>query len=71
MKISRAFVQRYLISYSCSWTGFPGRLPRTAAVSIGRGGPFPAHQPPGCKLTFEEAVDDRVEVYLRGRIRHV
>lgn len=29
MKISRAFVQRYLISYSCNWTGFPGRLPRT------------------------------------------
>ncbi len=23
------------------------------------------------KLTFEEAVDDRVEVYLRRRIRHV
>lgn len=30
MKISRAFVQRCLISYSASWTGFPGRLPRTA-----------------------------------------
>ena len=29
MKISRAFVQRYLISYSCSCTGLPGRLPRT------------------------------------------
>ena len=29
MKISRAFVQRYLISYSWSCTGFPGRLPRT------------------------------------------
>ena len=29
MKISRALVQRYLISYSCSCTGFPGRLPRT------------------------------------------
>lgn len=29
IKISRAFVQRYLISYSCSWTGFPGRFPRT------------------------------------------
>ena len=29
MKISRAFVHRYFISYSWSWTGFPGRLPRT------------------------------------------
>ena len=29
MKISRAFAQRYLISYSASCTGFPGRLPRT------------------------------------------
>lgn len=29
MKISRAFVQRYLISYSCSCTGLPGRFPRT------------------------------------------
>ena len=28
-KISRARVQRNLISYSCSWTGLPGRLPRT------------------------------------------
>lgn len=30
MKISRALVQRNLISYSCSWTCLPGRLPRTA-----------------------------------------
>jgi hypothetical protein len=30
IKMSLAFVQRYLISYSWSWTGFPGRLPRTA-----------------------------------------
>lgn len=30
MKISRAFVHRYFISYSASCTGFPGRLPRTA-----------------------------------------
>lgn len=30
MKISLAFVQRYLISYSASCTGLPGRLPRTA-----------------------------------------
>jgi len=29
MKISRAFVHRNLISYSASWTCFPGRLPRT------------------------------------------
>jgi hypothetical protein len=29
MKISRALVQRYLISYSCSCTALPGRLPRT------------------------------------------
>ena len=29
MKISRAFVHRYLISYSANWTGLPGRLPRT------------------------------------------
>ena len=29
MKISLAFVHRYLISYSWSCTGFPGRLPRT------------------------------------------
>lgn len=29
MKISRALVHRNLISYSCSWTCFPGRLPRT------------------------------------------
>ena len=29
MKISLAFVHKYLISYSASWTGFPGRLPRT------------------------------------------
>lgn len=32
MKISLAFVQRCLISYSASWTGFPGRLPRTASI---------------------------------------
>src|SRR5271154_6637060 len=31
MKISRAFVQRNRISYSASWTCFPGRLPRTRA----------------------------------------
>ena len=31
MKISLAFVHKYLISYSASWTGFPGRLPRTMA----------------------------------------
>lgn len=30
MKISRAFVHKYFISYSASCTGFPGRLPRTA-----------------------------------------
>ena len=29
IKISLAFVHKYLISYSASWTGFPGRLPRT------------------------------------------
>lgn len=29
IKISRALVQRNLISYSCSCTCFPGRLPRT------------------------------------------
>ena len=29
MKISLAFVHKYLISYSCNWTGFPGRFPRT------------------------------------------
>ena len=29
IKISRAFVQRYLISYSWSCTGLPGRFPRT------------------------------------------
>jgi hypothetical protein len=29
MNISRAFVHKYLISYSCSWTGLPGRFPRT------------------------------------------
>lgn len=29
MKISLAFVQRNLISYSASWTCLPGRLPRT------------------------------------------
>jgi hypothetical protein len=32
MKISRAFVHRYLISYSWSCTGFPGRLPRTGRL---------------------------------------
>ena len=31
MKISRAFVQRNRISYSASWTCFPGRFPRTRA----------------------------------------
>jgi hypothetical protein len=31
MKISLAFVQRYLISYSWSCTGFPGLLPRTSS----------------------------------------
>lgn len=31
MKISRAFVQRNLISVSSSWTCFPGRLPRTSS----------------------------------------
>ena len=30
MKISRARVHRKRISYSCSWTCLPGRLPRTA-----------------------------------------
>lgn len=30
MKISRALVQRYLISVSNSWTCLPGRLPRTS-----------------------------------------
>ena len=29
MKISRALVQRYFISYSCSCTGFPGLFPLT------------------------------------------
>ena len=37
MKISRAFVQRYLISYSCSCTGLPGRLPRTV-IKMGKNG---------------------------------
>ena len=32
MKISRAFVQRKRISYSASWTCFPGRLPRTREI---------------------------------------
>jgi len=32
MKISRAFVQRNLISYSASCTCFPGRLPRTVKI---------------------------------------
>jgi hypothetical protein len=32
MKISLAFVQRNLISYSASWTCLPGRLPRTGLV---------------------------------------
>lgn len=32
MKISRALVQRNLISYSCSWTCFPGRFPRTVGA---------------------------------------
>lgn len=36
MKISRALVQRYLISYSWSWTGLPGRLPRTEAPKTER-----------------------------------
>ena len=35
MKISRAFVQRYLISYSCSCTGLPGRFPRTVIKKEG------------------------------------
>lgn len=35
MKISRAFVQRNLISYSERFTGLPGRLPRTVD---GKGG---------------------------------
>lgn len=34
MKISLAFVHRYLISYSANWTGFPGRLPRTGGRKI-------------------------------------
>ena len=34
MKISLAFVHKYLISYSASWTGFPGRLPRTVSRKI-------------------------------------
>ena len=29
MKISRAFVHKYRISVSSSWTGFPGLFPRT------------------------------------------
>ena len=32
IKISLAFVHKYLISYSASWTGFPGRLPRTKST---------------------------------------
>ena len=36
MKISRAFVQRCLISYSCSCTGLPGRLPRTVIEKSGK-----------------------------------
>lgn len=38
MKISRAFVHRYLISYSCSCTGFPGRLPRTGGRRVSTDG---------------------------------
>ena len=34
MKISRALVQRNLISYSCSWTCFPGRFPRTNGIEV-------------------------------------
>ena len=35
IKISRAFVHRNLISYSCSCTCLPGRFPRTAQASGG------------------------------------
>lgn len=38
MKISRAFVQRYLISYSCNCTGLPGRFPRTAEKKAEKNG---------------------------------
>ncbi len=73
MKISRAFVHRYLISYSCSCTGLPGRLPRTAAVQCQRtGGSNSSTSAAGARgLTFKEAVDDRIEVYLRSCVRHV
>jgi len=139
MKISRALVHRYLISYSWSWTGLPGRLPRTvnsvkdsqqnvcderevdareeekmegrgrtkksglmtiAVVPrcpplINRPPPFVADQSLStaaqhpsrlpssptqarkaperkvvCQLTFQQSVDDRVEIDLCRRVRH-
>lgn len=39
MKISLAFVHRYLISYSANWTGLPGRLPRTKRTKRQHVGP--------------------------------
>lgn len=63
MKISRAFVHRYFISYSASCTGFPGRLPRTADTArTSRQTIQRIHH--GRLLTFQKSVNDRVQVDL-------
>jgi hypothetical protein len=59
MNISRALVQRYLISYSWSWTGLPGRLPRT-----GQPRQLGVARMNAGSQTFKQLVNDRVEVNL-------
>ena len=68
MNISRAFVHRYLISYSCSWTGFPGLFPRTDNISQQLMSWQLRH---AVARTLEQPVDDRVEVDFRGAVGHV
>jgi hypothetical protein len=55
MKISLAFVHKYLISYSASWTGFPGRLPRTMNQK---------------KLEVSELIDNQQVWLEEERIQH-
>jgi hypothetical protein len=81
MKISRAFVHRYLISNSCSWTCFPGRFPRTDGrrrenerEKREREASAPGYtQRRGAKqgvVTFEQPVNDRVEIDLLRLFGH-
>ena len=68
IKISLAFVHRYFISYSCSWTGLPGRFPRTVTWSEEVGGGVGGRVER--QLTFKKTVNDRVEIDFCGRVRH-